>query len=738
MTTFQAIKRQDDNCQNKNAMDKKAIYNCKKQLIQNNLGDALKAISELKNNHDYSSLHERISKIQDDYHLMLSYYRNGFPDPSRDCLYNSLLRKLDRIANDAALIQRLILYPSKPDFINNAADEIQPKEITFALESFVSDTALLSLDDNSASEKGNAIYKQHHEFMSKLFNHISFSRQWHKEDMSFYENLVVSPTVDNRDAALIVSAITLAVITHFDIYKYLALAHIYQRTTEMVVRQRAIVGWAMTTTRTHSLYPEVKDVVTEMLSNKDTAHLLLELQTQIYFCMNAEKDNAEITRDIMPNLMKNKGFDITRNGIIEKEDDAMQDILDPESSDRAMEELERSFQRMAEMQRNGSDIYFGGFKQMKRYPFFYTLSNWFCPFYQEHPGLSNTTSKLKNSKFLDILQKNGPFCDSDKFSFALALATVVDKIPENMRSALNESDATFGPMANDELIHSEANVRLMYLQDLYRFFRLSDYKNYFYNPFGGEDGRNALFFAYDIYEGAFQDSDVQKIGYFLLKRNQAKALELLLKHNPPHGDVLKHDILCALCKMGNGQYDEAYSLLDKVLQQDPDNRRCLNAYARLSLLLEHYEDAETSYRRLTEMIPENKTYTLNLCISLIKNSKAQEALNMLYKLNYESPDDLDVTRVLAWCLMACKKIPQAEKEYNTILNSQSITADDYLNAGYCHWISGNMEKAISYMQQYKSMQKDETKLHEEIKRDQDILLSNGIRPSEIHMMNDLI
>ena len=95
---------------------------------------------------------------------------------------------------------------------------------------------------------------------------------------------------------------------------------------------------------------------------------------------------------------------------------------------------------MAEMQRNGSDIYFGGFKQMKRYPFFYTLSNWFCPFYQEHPGLSNTTSKLKNSKFLDILQKNGPFCDSDKFSFALALATVVDKIPENMRSALNEKE----------------------------------------------------------------------------------------------------------------------------------------------------------------------------------------------------------------------------------------------------------------------------------------------------------
>ena len=61
-----------------------------------------------------------------------------------------------------------------------------------------------------------------------------------------------------------------------------------------------------------------------------------------FFCMSAERDTDEITREIMPNLMKNKGFDITRHGIVEKEDDPMQDILDPDAAEHSMEELERS------------------------------------------------------------------------------------------------------------------------------------------------------------------------------------------------------------------------------------------------------------------------------------------------------------------------------------------------------------------------------------------------------------
>ena len=50
--------------------------------------------------------------------------------------------------------------------------------------------------------------------------------------------------------------------------------------------------------------------------------------------------------------------------------------------------MEESFQKMAEMQKQGTDIYFGGFSQMKRFPFFNELSNWFVPFYSHHPAVA--------------------------------------------------------------------------------------------------------------------------------------------------------------------------------------------------------------------------------------------------------------------------------------------------------------------------------------------------------------
>ena len=52
-------------------MDKNDILNTKKCLIGKNLGGALEAIQPLLHDNTYVSLHERISKLTDDYQLML-------------------------------------------------------------------------------------------------------------------------------------------------------------------------------------------------------------------------------------------------------------------------------------------------------------------------------------------------------------------------------------------------------------------------------------------------------------------------------------------------------------------------------------------------------------------------------------------------------------------------------------------------------------------------------------------
>lgn len=721
------------NHQNLHTMDKKAIYNTKKQLIIKNLGGALDAIRPLLDLHAYASLHERINTIRDDYKRMLSYMREGYPDPSRNQLYLSLLRKLDRVTNDAALLQRT---QGMHNLAENATS-LTHATIAEHLQDYVSEKALDSL--GMAQRDNKSIHAAHHQFMSSLFNNICLSGQWHHDDQDFYKSLLLSPTIDSIDSALIVSAITLASITYFDIRKYATLAHVYQHASDERLRQRALVGWALTTTRTHDFYPEAKDIMEAMTSDDDTTHQLLELQMQMFFCMNAERDNDEIARDIIPNLMKNKGFDITRHGIVEKEDDPMQDILDPDASDKSMEEMERSFERMAEMQRSGSDVYFGGFRQMKRFPFFYTLCNWFYPFHTDHPGIAQTKEKMGDSQFLDMLLKNGPFCDSDKYSFAIAINSVVDKLPESMKNALNEG-ASFGPMASEEMLSSPTNIRLMYLQDLYRFFRICDRRTDFYNPFGGENSQNALFFAYAIYDGALPNGDVLKLGNFLLKRKQFDSLERLMACTPSLAQSPHHDFLLAHCEMSKGHYADALRLFKSTVSALPNNKRALSAMGRAAMLAEDFDQAEDCFKRLTELVPDNNSHALNLAIALVKNGKAQEATPLLYKLNYEVPDNPNTQRTLAWALLACKKTDLAIQEYKRLFNSGKEKAEDHLNIGYCHWANGNLKEAIMSFTQFIKMRKDASAhiLMEEFDKDKDVLQIFGITSFEMNMMADLV
>ena len=80
------------------------------------------------------------------------------------------------------------------------------------------------------------------------------------------------------------------------------------------------------------LFPVRKELERVMHSD-DVMFELHELQKQIYFCAEAEKDNEEIAKEIMPNLMKNNNLRMTRLGIEEKEEDHLQDILHPDADE---------------------------------------------------------------------------------------------------------------------------------------------------------------------------------------------------------------------------------------------------------------------------------------------------------------------------------------------------------------------------------------------------------------------
>lgn len=720
-------------------MDAKVIYNTRRLIKADQLGKALDEMEKLKGDRTFAPLFERISKIQNDYRLMVDYWKQGYPDPQRNQLYSSLLRKLDRLSHDAALLHRLANDVSMSGVKARVeAFDSSHAHVKAMLEGFVSDVALLEFETTPEQRK-KAIYRKHLEDMSALFECLCFSMQWHADDAQFYQQLLLSPTIDSGDAAHLVSAISLATMTHFDIHKYTMLGEVYRQTSDERVKQRALVGWALTSTSQYRLYPEINDVVTRMTDDEDAARQLLEMQMQMYFCMNAERDREEIQRNIMPNLIKNQGFDVTRMGIVEKEDDPMDDILHPEAADKAMEELEESMQRMMKMQQSGADIYFGGFSQMKRYPFFYNLSNWFAPFYVNHPGIESTMDKLKGAKFLENLLQNGPFCDSDKYSFALAMATVIDRLPENMKSML-DSEVAFGPTASEEELHSPSNVRLTYLQDLYRFFRLCDRRGGFYNPFGGTEGINALFFANPVFSSTQLSLQVLPLGNFLHKRKQYGALGKLLDTYPALHDNVRYLVLRGSLEVHEGEYAKAMRSFDKALEMEPDNKKSLAAMARAALLAGDYQKAEEAYGKLMLMDEVNTSYSLNFAIALIHGQKVDEAVKILYRLNYDNPDDANVLRALAWALLTNRKVEQAEKEYAKLLALPHHVAEDDLNAGYCQWFLGRIEAAANLFRKFLQQAGVDSKadISQEFENDRHILLANGISSYEAHMMEEML
>ncbi len=109
---------------------------------------------------------------------------------------------------------------------------------------------------------------------------------------------------------------------------------------------------------------------------------------------------------------------------------------------------------------------------------------------------------------------------------------------------------------------------------------------------------------------------------------------------------------------------------------------------------------------------------------------------MVFQLDYEHPDDLNVKRTLAWGLMAQGKLQQAQEVYQRILSNEKAVAEDYLNAGYCEWFMGNMSAAKSMFALYANKGKQSLSFH--FAHDAKTLEAHGISLMDRTLMADLL
>lgn len=714
---------------------------------EQNVGEALKSLHSFIKSDKLHAFDARISRIESDYELMKSYMRKGLNDPQFEEVYDRLLNALYVLNAD---VQLAVFLNENPSY-QAAYMDVQSLDADFdvikkRLEAFVQDIALLSLEPQDAQKvKKQELYDRHQQYVKKLFNALLVSPQWNESTAKFAQELLLSPTIDAIDAQLLLSGVMLSVIQLFDIHQFQTLVQVYSQATESHLRQRALVGIVLSLPENEGdIYPEIQQAINTLCQDEQTCRELVELQMQMFYCMNADADNEKLQKDIIPSLMKGSNISISRAGIVEKEEDEVDEMLNPGAADQAMEEMERNFNQMMNMQKAGSDIYFGGFSQMKRFAFFMTLSNWFVPFYEDHPELRQVNDKLGGNKFMQLLLESGPFCDSDKYSFALALSSIIDKIPQNMREMLDNQEA-FGTTVSMEEKSNPAYIRRMYLQDLYRFYRIYQNKNDFHNPFDTSAMENSAFFVMSPYfrESPLKDR-MMEVGKFLYKHHFYRELWQLLGAYVDREDI-EYWRLAAMAYYREKDYLSADMAYTNVLEMNADDVPAIRGKALAGFYLENYEQAVEYNRRLLEMDATNEHVQLNLAVSLMNNDEIEEGMNLLFKLNYDHPENLSIQRSLAWGYLQQQKPQQAAPIYERLLANTHRMSTDCLNAGYCQWFLSNMEEAIDLFRKYVTKAKKErpipdgnTLLHDVFAMDADLLQQYGIGMKEVFVMEDLV
>lgn len=710
-------------------------------LMDKRLSNAIEILEQLYVQRPSLMGHGEFEAIKTDYQLMVDFMGRGFSDSHRESLYSSLLQRLYRITADLEISWRcrnVSAYVNSfrvIDHLNTSHDFIRT-----VLEAFVSDIAMLSLQPEETREQKTAeLYERHHSFMNRLFNALWTSCQWTDDDCTFYTELLLSPTVVSTDQQVIVSAISLGAMNQFDINKLKTLVNVYQKATDEHVRQRALVGWVLSVFEGMDIFPEQDAIVRKLCEISAITKELLTLQIQFFYSKDAEKDNDKIQRDIMPDIMRNSNLTIGRLGIMEKEEDTIESILHQDADEKRMEQLEEKVRKMMDMQKQGSDIYFGGFSQMKRFPFFSDMVNWFTPFYLNHPALRSVINKLGDTKFLNTLMERSNFCESDRYSFAFALEQVISQLSSDIKEVMG-SDVALGPLAESDDREDAISIRRTYLQDLYRFFRLYPTAKDFINPFE-DNGKSdfvadTFFFTYKSFMGTGLDDVKLRLALHLYKHKQMMELAELL--TTFQSDDPRYAILMGYTNIDMGKAEFAYQFFDYALKAEPDNQWALKGKARAALDNEDYITAEEVYSKLLKLKPNHKTYTMNRCVALLKLGRTSEVREELFRLDYQYPDNMNVKRILAWAMLSDNSLDKASQLYDTLLTSNPAH-EDYLNAGYCQWAMGNIQKAVALFREWLAKSgKSAEQLLNEFRSDEETLSMYNISETDCFLMLSLV
>lgn len=647
-----------------------------KELIQRgDIKPAIETLREKAANFPEENFLDRVEQCSMEFHYMTDFMMKGFKDEKRGKLFSELQQRLLDVWYDIQVREDIISTP----YISGLSKSL-----------FSQDTSCEALQFRLTTTTDA---KEHHEALSLAFLSLYTSYHWNESTCEEWSAYLTSPKVNTIDAATLVGAITLSCQQHYDRHKALCLTNVYRNATDTDVQQRAFVGAIICCKDSESAH----DILPSLIYSEQTEKDIMEMQILMISCANADKDSDEIRKHIMPNIIRNQPFQVTEEGIKERVEE--DDPLHPEAADLRADEMEKSIKEMINMQKNGADIFFEGFSKMKRYPFFYKMVNWFMPFNIAHPDIATYLSKLPSTEVIEKVTTLGPFCNSDKYSFTIAFSSVMEQLPEDMRSLMKSGEV--GPIG----MHKEGDnmkepslLRLQYLQDLYRFFRLNPMATTLKNPYDNID-------RYDAWHnsvGYLSEAIKYEMCTYLMKKYDTNELlkDVIYSILEAFKDKESIEYIYNFAEISSkqGLMPQAIEYYERCLSLKRNHVPSLRGLAKAHYVMGDYEQAAFYYDALHTLYPDHKSFALNYAMAMVKSGKAEEIINELYRMDYETPNDESVLNTLGWALLYAGKAEKAMGVYEKI-NNETLQKDFsvMMNNAYALLFTDNIQGAVDLL-----------------------------------------
>ena len=677
------------------------------QLIEKKeLKNAFDSISSLTEELNNWKITDKLNELKNNYKYMLHYLIEGSDDPEQEKIYNKLIRDTYKLTIDAAEAS-LINESSELFFeklrISSVRSPLSLDEYGDEIKKKVDTRSLLSLFEEG-EEKNNRTKnneKEYERIVSEMFYTIFSAPRANKDSIDAYNRFLYDDIIPINDKSMFISALMLNIMQRFDARKILFLLECCSH-NNMHISMRSIISLTPILQLYHSrwhLYPELISKMELLSDERDFSRRLLIAIIQFIQSRETEKITKKLTEEILPEMMKLSpiiGKKIKMDewmgetGMDEKNPE-WQKILDDAGISDKLEEF-------SNLQLEGADVFHSTFANLKSYPFFNEMSNWFLPFSLEQSQLQGFISKNADNKGILSSITNASFiCNSDKYSFCFSIMMMPEEYRTMMSSQLGAESEQLKSLQDEEMVinpHKEEEaVCKQYVQDLYRFYKVYPRRNDFIDIFAFPLNFHEIEAISPIVS---TPKNLEKIALYYFEKNHLSealsAYEMLSEMDTANSEVWEK---IGYCKQQLANIDGAIEAYLRAELIDSNNTWVLRRIAQCYRLLKQPKDALLYYKKLEKLHPEDLNVQLNIGHCYLELKEYDKALENYFKVEWIDDTNTRVWRSIAWCSFLSHKFDVSQRYYQKILQNNP-TSHDFLNAGHVELALGNMKEAMSY------------------------------------------